>query len=72
LARCCSSDEPPRSLHQFGIAALIAAKSSPPFLYWAVIVATTTAGTTMADLRTARLGIGYPGRTPQYRRFAWC
>ena len=32
-----------------------------PFLYWAVIVATTTAGTTMADFADRSLGIGYPG-----------
>jgi uncharacterized membrane-anchored protein len=32
-----------------------------PFLYWFVVVATTTAGTTMADLADRSLGIGYPG-----------
>ena len=32
-----------------------------PFLYWATIVASTTAGTTMADLATRSLGIGYAG-----------
>ena len=32
-----------------------------PFLYWLVVVATTTAGTTMADLADRSLGIGYPG-----------
>ncbi|MGH6737527.1 MAG: hypothetical protein ACREDY_00570, partial [Bradyrhizobium sp.] len=31
------------------------------FLFWGVIVATTTAGTTLADLLDRRLGIGYPG-----------
>src|ERR1700761_5705586 len=31
------------------------------FLYWAVIVATTTLGTTMADFADRSLGIGYPG-----------
>ena len=30
-------------------------------LYWAVIVATTTLGTTMADFADRSLGIGYPG-----------
>jgi uncharacterized membrane-anchored protein len=30
-------------------------------LYWCVIVATTTAGTTMADFADRSLGIGYPG-----------
>ena len=32
-----------------------------PFLYWFVVVATTTAGTTMADFADRSLGIGYPG-----------
>ena len=32
-----------------------------PFLYWSVIVATTTAGTTMADFADRSLGIGYVG-----------
>ncbi len=31
------------------------------FLYWAVIVATTTTGTTMADFADRSLGIGYTG-----------
>jgi uncharacterized membrane-anchored protein len=39
----------------------ISARSFHPFLYWAVIVATTTAGTTMADFSDRSLGIGYPG-----------
>ncbi len=39
----------------------LAAKSFRPFLYWFVIVATTTAGTTMADYATRSLGIGYTG-----------
>jgi uncharacterized membrane-anchored protein len=32
-----------------------------PYLYWFVIVATTTAGTTLADFADRSLGIGYPG-----------
>ena len=32
-----------------------------PFLYWAVITATTTLGTVMADFADRSLGIGYPG-----------
>jgi uncharacterized membrane-anchored protein len=32
-----------------------------PWLYWATIVASTTVGTTLADLCTRSLGIGYPG-----------
>jgi uncharacterized membrane-anchored protein len=43
------------------VVAQITAISFRPFLYWAVIVATTTAGTTMADLADRSLGIGYPG-----------
>jgi uncharacterized membrane-anchored protein len=43
------------------VAAQIASKSFHSFLYWFVIVATTTAGTTMADLADRSLGIGYPG-----------
>ena len=44
-----------------GVAAQIAAKRFHPFLYWAVIVATTTAGTTLADFFDRSLGIGYVG-----------
>jgi uncharacterized membrane-anchored protein len=43
------------------VAAQIALKSFHSFLYWFVVVATTTAGTTMADLADRSLGIGYPG-----------
>src|SRR6266478_1988388 len=32
-----------------------------PFLYWATIVASTTAGTTLADFADRSLGIGYTG-----------
>ncbi len=42
-------------------AAQIAARRFHPFLYWAVIVATTTAGTTLADFFDRSLGIGYVG-----------
>jgi uncharacterized membrane-anchored protein len=45
----------------FAVAAQIAAKRFHPLLYWAVIIATTTAGTTMADFADRSLGIGYPG-----------
>jgi uncharacterized membrane-anchored protein len=37
------------------------AKKFHPFLYWATIAASTTAGTTMADFADRSLGIGYPG-----------
>ena len=43
------------------VAAQIASKSFHRLLYWAVIVATTTAGTTMADFADRSLGIGYVG-----------
>ena len=41
--------------------AQIATKRFHPLLYWATIVASTTAGTTMADYATRSLGIGYTG-----------
>ena len=41
--------------------AQIFAKRFHPFLFWAVIVATTTVGTTMADFFDRSLGIDYPG-----------
>jgi uncharacterized membrane-anchored protein len=43
------------------VAAQIAAQAFHPFLYWAVIIATTTAGTTMADFADRSLDIGYAG-----------
>jgi uncharacterized membrane-anchored protein len=43
------------------VAAQIAARRFHPALYWFVIVATTTAGTTLADYADRSLGIGYPG-----------
>jgi uncharacterized membrane-anchored protein len=45
------------------VVAQVFSKSFQPFLYWAVIVATTTAGTTMADYADRSLGIGYIGGT---------
>ena len=39
----------------------IAARKFHPLLYWATIVASTTAGTTMADLADRSLGVGYSG-----------
>ena len=51
----------------FGIALLvlvilqIKARKFHPALYWATIVASTTAGTTLADYATRSLGIGYSG-----------
>jgi uncharacterized membrane-anchored protein len=37
------------------------AKEYNPWLYWSTIIASTTAGTTMADFADRSLGIGYPG-----------
>jgi len=43
------------------IAWQIGARKFYPLLYWATIIASTTAGTTMADFATRSLGIGYAG-----------
>ena len=43
------------------VLAQIKAKKFHPFLYWFTIVATTTLGTTLADLMTRTMGIGYAG-----------
>ncbi|HEX3710852.1 MAG TPA: hypothetical protein VHV56_13325, partial [Pseudolabrys sp.] len=43
------------------VGAQVAAKRFHPFLYWATIVASTTAGTTLADFADRSLGIGYTG-----------
>ena len=43
------------------VVAQISAKKFRPFLYWLVVIATTTAGTTMADFADRSLGVGYPG-----------
>lgn len=43
------------------VAAQIRARRFQPFLYWATIIASTTAGTTLADFATRSLGIGYTG-----------
>jgi uncharacterized membrane-anchored protein len=39
----------------------IAMNAFHPFLYWATIIASTTAGTTMADFADRSLGLGYAG-----------
>ena len=41
--------------------AQIGARKFNAWLYWATIIASTTAGTTMADFATRSMGIGYPG-----------
>ena len=43
------------------VAGQVTARRFHPLLYWATIVASTTAGTTMADFATRSLGIGYAG-----------
>lgn len=49
------------ALFAVAVSAQVSAKRFIPLLYWAVIVATTTAGTTMADFADRSLGIGYTG-----------
>ncbi|SKA30712.1 Uncharacterized membrane-anchored protein [Enhydrobacter aerosaccus] len=49
------------ALFLVAVAAQVRAKAFHPFLYWVVIVTTTTAGTTMADFADRSLGVGYPG-----------
>ena len=43
------------------VVAQMSVKTFHPLLYWFVVIATTTAGTTMADFADRSLGIGYPG-----------
>ncbi|KUR72744.1 hypothetical protein AQZ52_05820 [Novosphingobium fuchskuhlense] len=43
------------------VMAQIRARTFHPLLYWTTIIASTTAGTTMADFATRSIGIGYPG-----------
>jgi uncharacterized membrane-anchored protein len=49
------------ALFAVAVAAQMAARRFHPFLYWTVIVATTTVGTTLADFVDRSLGIGYLG-----------
>ena len=49
------------ALFVVAVGAQIRARRFHPVLYWAVIVATTTAGTTLADFFDRSLGIGYVG-----------
>jgi uncharacterized membrane-anchored protein len=49
------------ALFAVAVWAQIRARKFHAFLYWAVIVATTLTGTTMADFADRSLGIGYPG-----------
>lgn len=43
------------------VAAQIRARRFNAWLFWSTIIASTTAGTTLADFCTRSLGIGYPG-----------
>ena len=49
------------TLFVIAVAAQIQARRFHPLLFWTVIVATTTAGTTLADFFDRSLGIGYAG-----------
>ena len=42
------------------LAAQVGARTYHPFLYWGVITATTTTGTTISDYLDRTLGLGYP------------
>jgi uncharacterized membrane-anchored protein len=44
-----------------GVTAQVRARRFHPLLYWAAIIATTTAGTTLADFADRSLGVGYVG-----------
>jgi uncharacterized membrane-anchored protein len=49
------------ALFAIAVTAQMRARHFHRFLYWAVIVATTLTGTTMADFSDRSLGMGYPG-----------
>ena len=49
------------ALFLVAVAAQVRARRYHPALYWTVVVATTTAGTTLADFFDRSLGIGYAG-----------
>ena len=51
------------TLFVIAVSAQIAAERFHPFLFWAVIIATTTFGTALADFLDRSLGIGYAGGT---------
>src|ERR1700692_291903 len=46
------------------VAAQMGARRFHPFLYWTVIVATTTVGTTLADFTDRALVVGHAGGSP--------
>lgn len=49
------------AIFALAVTAQIRTQTFKPFLYWFVIIATTTVGTTMADFATRSMGIGYIG-----------
>jgi uncharacterized membrane-anchored protein len=49
------------SIFLVSVACQVMAKRFHPLVFWSVIVATTTAGTTLADFFDRSLGIGYLG-----------
>lgn len=49
------------ALFLIAVTGQVTAKRFHPYLYWSVIVATTTVGTTLADFVDRSLGIGYAG-----------
>lgn len=51
------------TLFVLAVAAQISVRKFHPLLFWTVIIATTTVGTTLADLLDRSLGIGYLGGT---------
>jgi uncharacterized membrane-anchored protein len=51
------------TLFLLAVSAQIWARKFHPFLFWAVVITTTTVGTTLADLLDRSLGIGYLGGT---------
>ncbi len=49
------------AIFAIAVVAQIRSRTYRPWLYWTTIVATTTVGTTLADLSTRDVGIGYAG-----------
>ena len=49
------------SIFVLAVGAQVALRQFHPFLFWFVVIATTTAGTTLADLLDRSVGLGYLG-----------
>ena len=56
------------TIFSIAVVAQIRSKRFHPLLYWIIIIATTTVGTTLADFADRSLGIGYAGGP----RCCWC